>query len=154
RWFENMRLNYAEHILRNATSLQPAILFRDESGSDREISWDTLTREVASLQAYLRSVGVQRGDRVAAFLPCSPEATVAFLATSALGAVWSSRSPDCGWCDVTDRLAQIAPVVLLAVDGYRYGGKCHDKSLAVSEVIATMPSLPKVIMVEHPEASG
>jgi acetoacetyl-CoA synthetase len=154
RWFENMRLNYAEHILRNATSLQPAILFRDESGSDREISWDTLTREVASLQAYLRSVGVQRGDRVAAFLPCSPEATVAFLATSALGAVWSSCSPDFGAGAVTDRFAQIEPVVLIAVDGYRYGGKFHDKSLTVSEVIATMPSLRKVIMVEHPEASG
>jgi len=154
RWFENMRLNYAEHILRNATASQPAILFRDETGNDREISWDTLTREVAALQAFLRSVGVQRGDRVAAFLPCSPEATVAFLATSALGAVWSSCSPDFGAGAVTDRFAQIEPVVLIAVDGYRYGGKFHDKSTTLNDVIGAMPSLRKIVVIEHPEASG
>lgn len=154
RWFENMHLNYAEHILRNATASQPAILFRDETGNDREVSWDTLMREVASLQAYLRSIGVQRGDRVAAFLPGSPEATVAFLATSALGAVWSSCSPDFGAGAVTDRFAQIEPIVLIATDGYRYGGRFHDKSATVNEVIATMPGLRKIIIVEHPEAAG
>lgn len=147
RWFENVHLNYAEHILRNATAAQPAILFRDESGNDREVSWGTLTREVASVQAYLRSIGVQRGDRVAAFLPCTPEATVAFLATCALGAVWSSCSPDFGAGAVTDRFAQIEPVVLIATDGYRYGGKFHDKSSTLNEVVAALPGLRKVIVI-------
>lgn len=154
RWFDNMQLNYAEHILRNATPSQPAILFRDETGNDREVSWDSLTRDVAALQAYLRSIGVKRGDRVAAFVPCSPEATVAFLATSALGAVWSSCSPDFGAGAVTDRFAQIEPKVLIAADGYRYGGKFHDKSATLNEVIATMPGVQRVIVVEHPEGTG
>jgi acetoacetyl-CoA synthetase len=154
RWFENMRLNYAEHILRNATAVQPAILFRDEAGNDREVSWDTLTLEVASVQSYLRSIGVQRGDRVAAFLPCSPEATVAFLATAALGAVWSSCSPDFGAGAVTDRFAQIEPVVLIATNGYRYNGRFYDKSATLIDVIAAMPGLRKIIVVEHPEAPG
>ncbi|HEX7015854.1 MAG TPA: acetoacetate--CoA ligase [Cyclobacteriaceae bacterium] len=154
RWFENMQLNYAEHILRNANAALPAIVFRDEAGNDREISWDTLKREVASLQSYFRSIGVKRGDRVAAFVPCSPEATVAFLAASSLGAVWSSCSPDFGAGAVTDRFAQIEPVVLIAIDGYRYGGRFHDKSATVNEVIAAMPTLRKVIVIEHHEATG
>ena len=149
RWFDNMRLNYAEHIFRNTTPDHPAIIFQSEAGPLREISWETLTREVSSMQQYLRSIGILPGDRVAAFLPCIPEATVAFLAVNAMGAVWSSCSPDFGSGSVADRFAQIEPRVLIAVDGYRYGGKFHNKTSIVREIIDFIPSLEKIIIVEH-----
>lgn len=149
RWFENLRLNYAEHVFRNATPHQPAIVFQSEANSLQEISWATLEREVAALQEWLRSIGITAGDRVAAFLPCIPEATVAFLAVNAMGAVWSSCSPDFGAGSVTDRFAQIEPRVLIAVDGYRYGGKFYDKTSVVSDIIDGIPSLEKIIIVEQ-----
>src|SRR5690606_38866188 len=97
--------------------------------------------------------GIMPGDRVAAFLPCTPEATVAFLAVNAMGAVWSSCSPDFGSGSVADRFAQIEPRVLIAVDGYRYGGKFYDKTTTVREIIAAIPSLEKIVIVEHGEST-
>lgn len=123
QWFQGSTLNYAEHIFRNATSAHPAILFQSERQSLTEISWDQLRSDTAKLQHFLKQVGVQQGDRVVAFLPNIPEATVSFLATNALGAVWSSCSPDFGASSVLDRFKQIEPKVLIAVDGYTYGGK-------------------------------
>src|SRR5690606_10987235 len=153
RWFDNMRVNYAEHIFRNATPDHPAIIFQSEAGTPQEKSWETLTREVSAVQQYLRSIGIMPGDRVAAFLPCTPEATVAFLAVNAMGAVWSSCSPDFGSGSVADRFAQIEPRVLIAVDGYRYGGKFYDKTTTVREIIAAIPSLEKIVIVEHGEST-
>ena len=154
KWFDNMKLNYAEHIFRNATPDHPAIISGAEAGIISEKSWDTLTQEVCALQQYLRSIGILAGDRLAAFLPCTPEATVSFLAVNATGAVWSSCSPDFGSGAVTDRFAQIAPRVLIAVDGYTYAGKFHDKTSTVREIIEAIPSLEKIIIIEHPEGTN
>lgn len=151
RWFGNMRLNYAEHIFRNSAHDRPAIIFQSETGSRQEISWAALTDQVAALRQYLQSLGVTRGDRVVAFLPSIPEATVAFLAVNTLGAVWSSCSPDFGAGSVVDRFAQIEPRVLIAVDGYHYGGKFYDKAAVLREIVAAIPSLEKIIVVKSSE---
>jgi acetoacetyl-CoA synthetase len=118
-WFEGVRLNYAEHIFRNRRNNQPAIVFRSEKDSLQELSWKELEEQVASLQQFLKENGIVPRDRVAAYLPCVPEATIAFLATNSLGAIWSSCSPDFGTQAVIDRFAQIEPKVLIAVDQYQ-----------------------------------
>jgi acetoacetyl-CoA synthetase len=94
---------------------------------------------------------VKEGDRVVGYLPCTPEATVAFLAANALGAVWSSCSPDFGTAAVVDRFAQIEPVVLITVDSYRYGGKRFDKSETVKSLIEALPSLQGVVLISENE---
>ena len=128
KWFEGATLNYAEHIFRKANPKQTAIYFGNESGNIQEISWSELESKVASMASYLRSLGVSKGDRVVAYLPNIPEATISFLAVNSLGAIWSSTSPDFGTESVVDRFAQIEPKVLIAVDGYNYNGKPYDKT--------------------------
>ena len=115
-WFSGIKLNYAEHIFRQRSQEYPAIIFKTESSEINEISWDTLYNKVAAFQGFLQSRGVQEGDRVAAYLPNKPEAIIAFLAVNAMGAIWSSTSPDFGTGSVVDRIAQIEPTVLIAVD--------------------------------------
>lgn len=153
KWFEGTRLNYAEHIFRHATPAHPAILFMSEA-DDRlqETSWDALTRQTASLQAHFKAWGIPPGDRIVGFIPCIPEATTAFLAANASGAIWSSCSPDFGTHAVIDRFAQIEPSVLIAVDGYTYGGKYFDKTTVVEDLMAAMPSVKKVIVLPQPES--
>ena len=146
-WFEDVRLSYAEHIFRNRNDNQPAILFKSEITPLKELSWKELEGQVASLQQCLKENGIVQGDRVAAYLPCVPEATVAFLATNSLGAVWSSCSPDFGTQAVVDRFAQIEPKVLVAVDHYQYGGKNFDRSDTVQELINAFPSVQIVILI-------
>lgn len=147
RWFEGVRLNYAEHIFRNKTNKHPAIIAHSESGETKEIAWDELEGQVASLQDFLKEQGVEEGSRVVAYLPCIPEATVAFLATNSLGGVWSSCSPDFGTSATIDRFAQIEPKVLIAVDRYTYGGKSHDKTETLYELIDGLPTLQTVILI-------
>lgn len=149
RWFEGMKLNYAEHIFRKENGDHPAIIFRQESGEGQDISWKQLRQQVASLQRYLKSIGVKPGDRVAAYLPCIPEATIAFLAVSSIGAIWSSCSPDFGTQSVIDRFAQIEPRVLIASDGYQYNGKYFDRSNVISDLIGAMPWVETCIVVRH-----
>ena len=149
RWFEGARLNYAEHLLRHAGAEETAIFFGNESGDYREISWNELKSKVARLSHYLRSIGVGKGDRVVAFLPNVPESTIAFIAVNALGAIWSSTSPDFGAESVIDRFAQIEPKVLIAVDGYHYNGKPHDKTAVVHEIVAKLASLQKVLILPY-----
>ncbi|HEV2236128.1 MAG TPA: AMP-binding protein, partial [Ktedonobacterales bacterium] len=108
-WFPGARLNYAEHILRNATEARPALLFQSEHRPLTELSWADLTAQVAAVATALRQMGVAPGDRVVAFMPNIPETLVAFLAAASLGAVWSSCSPDFGTQAVIDRFAQIEP---------------------------------------------
>ncbi len=157
-WFEGATLNYAEHIFRPlpavsgappATPPGPAILFASEHGGLQEISREALRTEVAACAAWLREAGIRPGDRVAAYLPNIPEATIAFLATAAVGAVWSSCSPDFGADSIVDRLAQISPKILFAVDGYAYNGKPFDKKLVVRELCARLPSLEQVVTVPY-----
>jgi acetoacetyl-CoA synthetase len=146
-WFEGTRLNYAEHIFRQATGDHPAIIFSSETGVTKEISWHELRSEVASLRGFLESNGVHEGERIAAYLPCIPEATVAFLASASLGAVWSSCSPDFGLNAVIDRFAQIEPVVLFTIDEYTYNGKTFDKKEINESLIKALPSLRVIIYI-------
>ena len=122
-WFPGARLNYAEHVLRMARPGAPAIVHAGEDRAPAEVTWDELSDQVARCAAGLRRLGVGRGDRVVAYLPNAPETVVALLATASIGAVWSSCAPEFGVPTVVDRFAQIEPKVLLATDGYSYGGK-------------------------------
>ncbi|WP_200261647.1 acetoacetate--CoA ligase [Streptomyces sp. HSG2] len=149
RWFEGATLNYAEHALRAAAerSEDPALLRIDETHPPTPVTWGELRRQVGSLAAALRARGVRPGDRVSGYLPNVPEAVVAFLATAAVGAVWTSCAPDFGARSVLDRFRQVEPVVLFAVDGYRYGGKEHDRRETVAELRRELPTLRAVVHV-------
>lgn len=148
KWFDGLTLSYAEHVFRNASDQHPAILFTNESGEKTEWSWQALTNKVAALQQILQAAGVQQGDRVAAYLPNIPEATISFLAANSIGAVWSSCSPDFGTQAVLDRFVQIEPTVLIATSGYTYGGKYFDRTAELSEIMKALPSLKKVIVAD------
>jgi acetoacetyl-CoA synthetase len=136
RWFAGATLSYPEHILRDRDDAAVAIRHASELRPLAELTWGELRALVARIQAGLRDLGVQRGDRVVAYMPNIPEAIAAFLAVAGLGAVWSSCSPDFGARSVVDRFAQIEPKVLLAVDGYRYGGRDHDRGAVVDAIHA------------------
>ena len=118
RWFPGAQVNYAREVLRHADAAHaagmPAIVSDNELGEVRELSWPELRRQVASVALTLRSLGVQRGDRVAAYMPNVPETMVAFLACSCIGAVWSVCAPDMGTAAVVDRFRQIEPKLLIA----------------------------------------
>ncbi len=150
-WFSGAELNYAEHVLRNAEarSGEPAIMHQSEIRPFGTVTWRELHEKVAALAAGLRSMGVGRGDRVVAYLPNTPEALVALLATSSLGAIWSSCSPDFGAGSVVDRFSQIEPKVLIAVDGYRYGGKDFDRMEVVSRIQSEIQSLEKTVLIPY-----
>ena len=145
-WFPGTELNYAEYMLGQERS-GTAILHANESQPLAELSWDELRDAVARCAAGLRRLGVGRGDRVAAYLPNGPEAVIAFLASASIGAVWSSCAPEFGAPTVIDRFAQIEPKVLIAIEGYRYGGKDFDRRPRVREIEAAIPSLDHTVMV-------
>ncbi|WP_042375223.1 acetoacetate--CoA ligase [Streptacidiphilus neutrinimicus] len=151
-WFPGSRLNYAQHVLRHGEDPHnadtPAILHVDEGSSEpRVTTWSELRRQVGSLAAELRRLGIGPGDRVAAYVSNVPQAAVALLATAAVGAVWTSCAPDFGARSVLDRFQQLEPVVLFAVDGYRYGGKEHDRTEVVAELRSELPSLRHVVHI-------
>jgi acetoacetyl-CoA synthetase len=148
-WFAGTRLNYAEHVFAGVDDAEPAILHASELRELSELSWGELRAEVAAVAAGLRGLGVERGDRVVAYMPNIPEAIVAFLAAASIGAVWSSCSPDFGPASVIDRFAQIEPKVLFAVDGYRYGGKDFDRREVIAELQAAMPSLERTVVLSY-----
>jgi acetoacetyl-CoA synthetase len=136
RWFEGATLSYPEHILRDRDDGAVAIRHASELRPLAELTWGELRTLTARIQAGLRDLGVGRGDRVVAYMPNIPETIAAFLAVAGLGAIWSSCSPDFGARSVVDRFAQIEPKVLLAVDGYRYGGRDYDRGAVVDEIHA------------------
>jgi len=148
RFFPNARLNFAENLLR-FRERTPAIIFRNDRGTRRELSYLELHEEVARVAAGLAAEGVVAGDRVAGYLPNLPETVIAMLATTSLGAIWSSCSPDFGTRGVLDRFGQIAPKVLITADGYCYGGKSLDSLAPMSEVIPQIPSIQRVIVVGY-----
>jgi len=149
QWFPNTSLNYAEHVFAGKDDATVAILHASELRELGELTWGELRRQVAATAAGLRGLGVERGDRVAAYVPNIPEAIVAFLATASIGAVWSSCSPDFGPASVVDRFAQIEPKVLFAVDGYRYGGKDFDRRGVVAQLREAMPSLERTVVLPY-----
>jgi acetoacetyl-CoA synthetase len=149
-WFPGTRLNYAERLMRTHNDDAVAIVHRSEVRTEtHEITWEHLRRGVASCAAGLRRLGVEPGDRVVAYVPNIPEAIVAFLATASIGAIWSSCSPDFGPRSVVDRFEQIKPKVLIAVDGYRYGGKDFDRRELVDGVRAEMPSVEHTVLIPY-----
>ncbi|MFI9204240.1 acetoacetate--CoA ligase [Streptomyces sp. NPDC053048] len=151
QWFPGAGLNYAEHALRAAEDParagEAALLYVDETHEPRPVTWAGLRRQVGSLAQELRRLGVRPGDRVSGYLPNIPQAVVALLASAAVGAVWTSCAPDFGARSVLDRFQQVEPVVLFTVDGYRYGGKRHDRTDVVTELRAELPTLRAVVHI-------
>ena len=151
-WFPGGLLNYAEHALYPPCGVDKddvAVIFAREDGRQRTMTWRDLRTEVASVRDALASYGVGTGDRVAALLPNAPEALIAMLATTSLGAIWSSCSPDFGARAIADRFTQIEPTVLLTVDGYRYGGKDFDIRETVAALRAELPTLRATVLVPY-----
>jgi acetoacetyl-CoA synthetase len=146
-WFPGTRLNYAAHVFHMTRPGAAAIVHATESSPLAELSWDELRDQTARCAAGLRRLGVERGDRVAAYMPNVPETVIAFLACASIGAVWSSCAPEFGVPTVVDRFAQIEPKVLLAIEGYRYGGKDFDRRDRVRELEAAIPSLEHTVLV-------
>ncbi len=146
-WFPGTTVNYAEQALRHGTDEHPALVAVAEDADPWEVSWAQLRGQVGAFAATLRRLGVQRGDRVVGYLPNVPEAVVAFLGAAAIGAVWSCCAPDFGTRAVLDRFAQIEPTVLVAVDGYRFNGRDHDRRDVVAELRAALPSVRTTVAV-------
>lgn len=153
QWFPNARLNFAEHVFRNRPSDQPAVIARSEDVPLQTLSWAELEHATAAVAATLRSWGVGPGDRVASYMPNRPETVIAFLACASIGAIWSSCAPDMGAPVILDRLRQIEPKVLFAVDSYSYNGKPHDRLTVVDQLLAELPSVERVVQVAGPLAS-
>jgi acetoacetyl-CoA synthetase len=153
RWFEGARLNYAQQVFRHAGGDRAAIRFASEELPVAELSWADLERQVASIAAALRAMGVAPGDRVAAYLPNMPQTAVAFLAAASIGAVWSVCAPEMGPVAVLDRLRQIEPKVLFAVTGCRHGGRQHDRCDTVRELLAALPSVQHWVLVPQEGAA-
>jgi len=147
-WFEDTRLNFAENLLARRDD-HPALVFVNERGARRSITYRELASEVARIAAGLRALGIRPGDRVAGFLPNLPESVIAMLATTSLGAVWTSCSPDFGIQGVLDRFGQIAPRVLFTADGYFYGGKTIDSLGPIGGVLERLPSVERVVVVPY-----
>jgi acetoacetyl-CoA synthetase len=156
-WFPGAQVNYAREVLRHVDAADaaglPAIVSDNELGEVREMSWPELKRQVASVALTLKSLGVRRGDRVAAYLPNVPETMVAFLACSSIGAVWSVCAPDMGTAAVLDRFQQIEPTLLIAADGVYYGGKALDRSAVVQELRGALPTVRALLLVRTPFAA-
>lgn len=155
QWFEGARLNYAENILARSPRERAALIEIAEDCEPREWSTAVIAGMVGALSRELLALGVGPGDRVAGYLPNIPEAVIALLATTAIGAVWSSCGPEFGSGSVIDRFDQIAPKVLFAVDGYRYGGRTYERADVVAELRERLPSVQSTIIVRklRPESS-
>ena len=151
QWFPKAKLNFAENLLRRRDHAD-AIVFVAEDGSRRAITFAQLAEQVRCLRTSLMHAGVGEGDRVAAYLPNVPEAIIAMLATSSLGAVWSSCSPDFGVAGVIDRFGQIEPKVLLGCVAYTYKSKVIDVSDKLREIVGGLPSVEQVVVVPYADA--
>jgi acetoacetyl-CoA synthetase len=151
-WFPGAQVNYAEHLFRGKDPDAVAVVHASELREQAELTWGELREQVARIAGGLRALGVERGDRVAAYMPNIPEAVAAFLATASIGAVWSSCSPDFGARSVIDRFAQIEPKVLLAVDGYRYNGRDVDRRETVEGIHAEVGG--QVVRLGYLDGSG
>jgi acetoacetyl-CoA synthetase len=148
RWFPEVRLNFAENLLRRRDDA-PAIVFSGEAHLRRSLSHAELYAQVARVVQALQAAQVGPGDRVAGLMPNIPETVVAMLATTALGAVWSSCSPDFGVEGVLDRFGQIDPKILFTADGYLYNGKRHDGMAQLPELLQRLPSVQRAIVVPY-----
>src|SRR5579862_3593945 len=153
-WFPGARLSYAHHVFRGRDDSEVAIRHASELRPLGEWTWGELRARAGAVAGALREAGVGPGDRVAAYLPNIPETVASFLACASIGAVWSSAAPEFGVRSVVDRFSQIEPKVLLAVDGYRYGGRDYDRRGAVEEIAASIPSLERVVSLGYLAGEG
>jgi acetoacetyl-CoA synthetase len=153
-WFPGSRLSYAEHVFAGKDPSALAIQHASECRSLERLTWGELRAQTAAIASGLREVGVVAGDRVAAYMPNIPETVASLLACASIGAVWSSAAPEFGARSVIDRFAQIEPKVLLAIDGYRYGGKDFDRSELVSRIASEISSLERVVRLGYLDGTG
>jgi acetoacetyl-CoA synthetase len=153
-WFPGSRVSYAEHVFAGKADDALALQHASESRELASLTWGELRSQTASVASGLRALGVEPGDRVAAYMPNIPETVAAVLACASIGAVWSSAAPEFGARSVIDRFSQIEPKVLLAVDGYRYGGKDFDRSVMVERIAGEIPSLERVVTLGYLSGSG
>ena len=153
RWFVGAKVNYAQQVFRHVEAAHaagmPAIISSNERGQRRELSWPELKRQSAALALHLQALGVQPGDRVAAYMPNIAETMVAFLAVVSIGGIWSVCAPDMGTNAVVDRFKQVTPKVLIAVDGVTYGGKDLERHTVVNELRAALPTVEHVVMYRN-----
>jgi acetoacetyl-CoA synthetase len=152
-WFPGSKLNFAQHVFRDRDPSKIAMLARTETGAARDVSWSELERKTGAMESSLKEMGVRPGDRVAAYLPNTPEAVISMLACASLGAIWSSCAPDFGARSAVDRFSQVAPKVLIACRGYSYKGKWNSKTDVVEGIRSAIPSIEKTVLVgeEGPE---
>ncbi|MFG2647763.1 acetoacetate--CoA ligase [Streptomyces sp. NPDC048436] len=149
RWFTGATLNYTQHALRHLSPDRPALIALDETGASYEVTGEELRGQVASVAATLRELGVGQGDRVVGYLPNTPHAVVAFLATASLGALWSVCGQDYAPQAAADRFAQLEPTVLVAADGYLFNGTTHDRRDAALDLSRALPTLKATVLVER-----
>ena len=149
RFFPDARLNYAKNLLKKNNE-KKSIIFKSENGYKTALSWENLNLNVTQVSNWMKSNGIKKGDRVAAYLPNIPETVIAYISTSALGAVWSSCSPDFGTAGVIDRFSQIDPKVLFVGDKYFYNGKKINILERLPEVLNKVSSINKVVVVPYP----
>jgi acetoacetyl-CoA synthetase len=160
KWFVGAQVNYAQRVLRHVDAAHaagmPAIVSDNEQGEARTLSWPELKRQVAALALHLQDLGVQPGDRVAAYLPNVPETVVAFLACASVGAVWTVCAPDMGAQAVADRFAQVTPRVLIATLGVHHGGKPMDRTATVQGLCDSLPTVQHLIALDstHADPAG
>jgi acetoacetyl-CoA synthetase len=156
RWFPGARLNYAEHVLRSERPAADALLYASENSPLTGLPWEDFAGQVRILATRLRTMGVRPGDRVVAVMPNIPQTVIAMLATTSVGAIWASCSPDFGWRGVIDRFSQLGPRVLFCVDGYRYGGKEFDRTEEMRRIAGALSGLEHVICLPylHPGRAG
>ena len=158
RWFTGTRMNYAEHVLRHEHTGDPARVMLHHSSELRPMqtaSWADIGGAVRKLATKLRAMGLGPGDRIVAYMPNLPETVIAMLATTAIGAIWSSAAPEFGAQTVIDRFGQIAPKLVFAVTGYRYGGKDFDRSADLTRILAALPSVEHLVLLDYlPGASA
>jgi len=154
KWFPGTRVSYAEHVFAGKDPDSLAIQHASESRELQRLTWGELRSQTAAIASGLRSLGVTEGDRVAAYMPNIPETVAALLACASIGAIWSSAAPEFGARSVIDRFSQIEPKVLLAIDGYRYGGKDFDRSQIVDRIAGEIPSLSRVVRLGYLDGSG
>ncbi len=148
QWFPDARLNYAENLLRRRDD-ETAIVFWGEDKVRWRLTYAQLYDAVSRTVRALKAAGIGKGDRVAAFMPNMPDTIIFMLATSSIGAIWSSCSPDFGANGVVDRFGQIEPTILFAVEGYYYNGKAHDTLERLAEIATRLTSLKTVVIVSY-----
>jgi acetoacetyl-CoA synthetase len=149
RFFPGARLNYAENLLCRSDDDRPALIFRGEDRVRLTVSWRELNARVARLARVLEASGIKAGDRICAIVPNHPDTLAAFLAANAIGAIWSSCSPDFGERGILDRFGQIGPRLLLACDGYYWNGKTIDIADKTRNVAAALPDLGRVLIIDY-----